>query len=219
MTKSFWRVLVFAVVTVAIASACFGQSTDPIEAVCAVSQDLAAYSATIRMVQYQDGDCSEIEFTFNFVPPDRMRILYTAPATVDGQTMILNADKFYTYIPSLHRSVWQDVGEGGGNQGAEMGFLYDFVTCSAAETLEQATVEISEQIEMYAVEGTEEEIEVYVLTLTIDNERQVVLLSCLDTAPVAISIYNGDDLALEIDVLDYEINGSVDEEWFTIPEQ
>lgn len=219
MMKNIQRLLITAVWLATVAIPCLGQTADPIEAVCTMSQDLSSYSATIRMTQYQDGGESEIEFTFNFVPPDRMRILYTAPATVDGQTMILNADRFYTYIPSLHRSVWRNVGEGGGNQGEEMGFLYDFVTCSAAETLDQSVVEIGEECDDYLLEGIDENVEVNVLTLSIEEERQAVFLNVVDAAPVAISIYNNDDLAVEIDVLDYEINGPFDEAWFAIPEQ
>jgi len=213
------RLLMMTILVAAVALPCLGQTADPIEAVCAISQDLTAYTATIRMTQHQDGSDSQIEFTFDFVPPDRMRILYTAPTTVDGQTMILNGDKFYTYIPALSRSVWQDVGEGGGNQGQEMGFLYDFVTQAAADALEQSVVEVGEACENYAVEGTDETIEVNVLTLAIDDERQVVWLNVLDAAPVAISIYNNDDLVLELRVLDYEINGTFDEAWFVIPEK
>jgi len=138
---------------------------------------------------------------------------------VEGQMMILNADRFYTYIPALSRSVWQDVGEGGGNHGKEMGFLYDFVTQSAAKVLEQSVTEVSEDCETYVFEGTDETTEVAVLTLSIDDERQVVWLNTFDVSPVAIWIYNGDDLVLELRVLGYEIDGIFDEEWFVIPEQ
>jgi len=219
MTKSIRRFLIVTAWLAAIAFSCVGQTADPIEEACAMSQNLTAYSATIHMTQYHDGGNSTIEFTFDFVPPDRMRILYTAPATVNGQTMILNADKFYTYIPALSRSVWQDVGEGGSNHGEEMGFLYDFVTQSAAEALASCVAEIGDDCESYWLEGTDETIEVDVLTLSVDDERQVVRLNVLDAAPVAISIYNSDDLVLELRVLDYEINGPFDEEWFSIPEQ
>ena len=100
-----------------------------------------------------------------------------------------------------------------------MGFLYDFVTQSASEVLEQSVAEIGEDCETYMLEGTDEAIEVDVLTLSIDDERQAVWLNALDAAPVAIWIYNGDDLVLELRVLSYEINGTFDEEWFVIPEQ
>ncbi len=217
--KTIRRILMTITLVAAVATPCLGQTADPIGAVCAASQDLTAYAAAIRMTQHQDDGASQIEFTFDFVPPDRMRILYTAPTTVDGQTMILNADKFYTYIPALSRSVWQDVGEGGGNQGEEMGFLYDFVMQAAADALERSVVDASEDRATYMLEGTDETIEVDVVTLTIDDERQVVWLNVLDGAPVAVSIYDRDDLILEIRVLDYEINGTFDEGWFVIPEK
>jgi len=217
--RSSRRLLTMTVLILAAAVPCLGQTADPIEAVCTMSQDLAAYSATIQMTQHQDANNSEIQFAFDFVPPDRMRIVYTAPATVEGQTMILNADRFYAYIPALSRNVWQTVGEGGGNQGEEMGFLYDFVTQSAAEALEQSVVEVGQDCETYLLEGTDETLDVNVLTLSVDEERQVVWLNTLDTAPVAIWIYNGDDLVLELRVLDYAINEPFDESWFVIPEQ
>lgn len=219
MMKTIQRLLVLTAWIAALAASCFGQAPDPIATVCVLSQDLTSYSATIRMTQYQDDNESVIEFTFNFVPPNQMRILYTAPATVVGQMMILNNDKFYTYIPSLHRSVWQDVGDGGGNQGKEMGFLYDFVTCSAAKKLEESEVSVGEGGETYLLEGTNESVEVNTLTLAIDEERQVVLLNDEDAAPVAISIYRNEDLTEKIEVLDYEINGLCDEAWFAIPEK
>jgi len=100
-----------------------------------------------------------------------------------------------------------------------MGFLYDFVTQSAAETLAQSAAQIEEDDETYLLEGTDEHLEVTVLTLSIDDERQVVWLNELDAAPVAIWIYHGEDLALEIRVLGYELNGPFDEAWFAIPEQ
>ena len=217
--KTIRRILMMTAWVMAAAVPCLGQTVDPIEEVCLVSQGLTAYSASIRMTQHQDANDSEIEFTFDFVPPDRMRIMYTAPPTVEGQMMILNADRFYTYIPALSRSVWQDVGEGGGNHGEEMGFLYDFVTQSAAEVLEQCVADARGDRETYVLEGTGEPIEVDVLTLSIADERQVVWLNALDAAPVAIWIYNGDDLVLELRVLGYEINGTFDEEWFVIPER
>jgi outer membrane lipoprotein-sorting protein len=171
------------------------------------------------MTQCQGKNQSVIEFTFDFVPPNRMRIVYTAPDTVEGQTMILNADKFYTYIPSLHRSVWQDVKDGSGNQGKEMGFLYDFVTCSAAAALDGGVAQVEEEGQTYVLESTDETVDVSLLTLTTDDERQVILLNTSDDAPVAISIYQDDELTMEIQVLGYQMNGDFDASWFDIPEK
>lgn len=212
-----WLALVLLVAATSVAV--IGQTSDPIDGVCAMSQDLTAYSAMIRMAQHQKGGSSEIEFTFDFVPPDRMRIVYTAPATVKGQTIIVNADKFYTYIPSLNRNVWQDVGDGGSNQGEEMGFLYDFVTRAAAEAVDLAAASVEEDNETFVLEGTDESLEVVVLNLAKDEEREVVLLNTLDFVPVAITIYSGDVLEMEIRVLDYQVNGDFDDAWFAIPER
>ena len=213
------RLLTGMVLMMALSVAALGQAYDPIEAVCAVSQDLAAYTAQIRMTQHQSEDGSQIEFAFSYVSPNRMHILYTAPTTVEGQTVILNGDKFYTYIPSLHRSVWQDAGEGGSNPGEEMGFLYSFVTRTASTALEESVVHVEEGQDTFELEGSGEILDVATLTLTTGEDRQVVLLSVLDATPVAISIYNGDDLKMEIRVLDYHVNEAVDENLFVIPEQ
>ena len=213
------RLVAVIVWTVALAAAALGQTVDPMEAVCTVSQDLTAYTAQIRMTQHQGQDGSEIEFTFDYVPADRMHIVYTAPATVEGQTVILNGDQFYTYIPSLNRNVWQNAGEGGSNPGEEMGFLYDFVTREASTAMAQAAVQVEESLDTFELENSGEVIDVAVLTIVTDEQRQEVLLNVLDGAPVAISIYHGDDLKMEIRVLDYQINGAVDEAKFVIPEQ
>jgi|GEM_PF-2399891 len=213
------RLLALALLVVITSTTVVGQTSDPMDSVCAMSQDLTAYSAMIRMVQHQKGGTSEIKFTFDFVPPDRMRIVYTAPATVEGQMILVNADKFYTHIPSLNRNVWQDVDEGGGNQGEEMGFLYDFVTRAAAAALAQSVVDVEDSNETFVLEGTEEILDVVILNLSKDEERQVVLLNALDSVPVAISIYSFDSLAMEIRVLDYQVNGDFDEAWFAIPER
>lgn len=213
------RLLVIMLIVTATAGPALGQMSDPLDAVCEASRNLTAYSAAIRMTQHQAGSQSVIEFEFDFVPPDRMRIVYTAPGTVEGQTMILNADRFYTYIPNLHRSVWKDVGEDASNPGEEMGFLFDFVTQAAAEALELADVSVAESTESFVLEGTDEMIEVDALTLQTSGEQQIVQLSVLDAAPVAIAIYVSEELVMEIRVLDYLINATYDEAWFAIPEQ
>lgn len=213
------RLLVLLLLVSAACATATGQTSDPVDSVCAMSQDLEAYTATIRMVQHQKGTSSEIEFTFDFVPPDRMRIVYTAPATVEGQTIIVNASKFYTHIPSLNRHVWQDVGEGGSNQGEEMGFLYDFVTRAAAAAIAQATIHVEQTDETFLLVAKDEILEVVILNLSNDEEQQVVLLNTADSVPVSITIYSSDVLEMEIVVLDYQVNGSFDDAWFAIPER
>jgi outer membrane lipoprotein-sorting protein len=211
--------VVTALMILLASSAVLGQSADPMASVSAASEALNVYSATIRMTQHQARGDSTIEFSFDFVPLDRMRIVYSAPDSVKGQTMILNGDRFYTYIPSLRREVWQQVGEGGGNQGEELGFLYDFVTRAAGEALELATAAFSEARETFELEGRDAILDVDVLTLQTEQDRQVVWLNVLDLVPVAVAIYTDDDLAMEIHVLDYCVDGAYDESWFMIPEK
>jgi len=214
-----WQFLVLVMLVLLVAPAALGQTPDPLEAVCELSGDLTAYSASIRMTQHHGDDQSVIEFAFDFVPPDRMRIVYTAPASVEGQKILLNADQFYSYIPSLNRHVWQTVGEGADNPGEDMGFLFDFVTRAAADALAEADVQVSETREALELTDVEEPLEVDVLTLLADTERQVVRLNVYDAAPVGITIYDGDNLAMTILVLDYLLNGTFEEAWFDIPEQ
>ena len=99
------------------------------------------------------------------------------------------------------------------------GLLFDFVTRAAAEALELGVVHVAETREALVLESTGENLDVDVLTLSEDGERQVALLNTLDAAPVAIDSYVGDRLAMEIRVLDYQVNGAFDEAWFVIPEQ
>jgi len=211
--------LVLVVLVLVAAPSALGQTPDPLEAVCDLSRNLTAYSATIRMTQHHGNDHSVIEFTFDFVPPDRMRIEYTAPASVDGQRILLNADQFYSYIPSLRRHVWQTVGDGASNPGEDMGFLFDFVTRAAFEAFAEADVQISETREAFELPNVEEPLEVDVLTLLSETGRQIIRLNAQDAAPIEISIYGGDNLAMEILVLDYLLNGAFEEAWFAIPEK
>lgn len=219
MIKMLTRVLLMGLLLAAIAVSSLGQPIDPLEAVCTTSQSLTAYSAMIRMTQYGARDDSVIEFSFDFVPPDRMRIVYTAPAAVVDQTMILNGDRLYTYIPSLQRRLWKDAEGDGGNQGEEMGFLYDFVTQSASEALGQSSVVVAGEREEFVLETTGETLEVDVMTMSEAEERQVVLLNAGDAVPVSVLIYHGDDLTMEVCVLSYEIDGEFEDAWFSIPEK
>jgi len=219
MIRSTRRFLVLAALVAAMAAATLGQSPDLLQSVCDVSETLAVYSATIRMTQHHGNDDSVIEFEFDFVPPDRMRIVYTAPPTVEGQNMILNGEQFYTYIPSLRRHVWQAVGEGASNPGEDMGFLFDFVTHAVPEALEGAESHLAEACETFVLEKTNVALEVGVLTLLADSVQQIVRLNVVDAAPVAIDIFHEDELAMEILVLDYLLNGVFDEAWFAIPVQ
>jgi len=219
MMQSIRRFSGVMLLVMAFVTSGLGQTYDPMEVVCTMSQNLTAYSATIRMIQHRGGNDSVIEFAFDFVPPDRMRIVYTAPATVEGQTIILNADRFYTYIPSLHRSVWKQVGEDASNPGEDMGFLFDFVTGTASEALSQGVVDVVESPETFVLERAGVTLDVDAFALELDEERQLVSLNVLDAAPVAISIYSSESLVMEIHVLEYRINGDFDEAWFAIPEE
>ena len=195
------------------------QETGVLNDVRTTSESLTTYCATIEMTQHQARGDSVIVFAFDFAPTDRMRIAYTSPASVDGQMMILNGARFYTYIPSLNRQLWQDVEDGGNDQGEEMGFLYDFVTRSAGAFIDASVVEVAETPESYILDAAEQEIAVTELLFQTPDGRQMVKVNRADAAPVAIDIYDGDDLIMEIRVLSYILNEELDEALFAIPEK
>ena len=157
-----WMVAVAWLGLISISAA--AQDGGLLDAVRGTSESLVSYSATIQMTQHTSRGESTIRFSFDFVPPDRMRMAYEEPASVDGQTMILNADRFYTYLPSLGRRVWRDVDEGSNDQGEEMGFLYDFVTRRAAAFCEANSLEATAESDGYVLEETGASLDVVELT-------------------------------------------------------
>jgi outer membrane lipoprotein-sorting protein len=216
------RVRNLTLVTAWVAWAALGavsQGTEILDAVRASSESLIAYSATIQMTRHEARGDSVIAFSFDFVPPDRMHIVYTEPAAVEGQTLILNGERFYTYIPSLNRRIWQDVDDDSNDQGEEMGFLYDFVIRGAAVFIETHPVETSEGASSYVLEATGTAIDVAELVFQTDGGKQVVWVSRADAVPVAVDIYSGDDLTMELRVFDYRVNEPIDESLFLIPEK
>ena len=218
MTRQITTLLLMALV-VGLGCSALAQDVQLLDAVRASSETLETYSATIEMTRHGSRGASAISFAFDFVPSDRMRIVYTAPSSVEGQTMILNAEHFYTYIPSLGRRVWQDVDENSNDQGEEMGFLYDFVTRAAAAFIDSHESCVAEQIEEYVLEGSGEAIETHRLSFSNEDGQQVVRVRCSDDVPVSVDIYQGDDLTMEIRVLRYSVNGELDPALFEIPEQ
>jgi len=219
MTRQFARyVLPLGVVALLVLGAT-AQGVDILDQVQSASHGLTSYAATIQMTQYKGHTQSTIEFSFDFVPPDRMRIVYTEPASVKGQTMILNTGNFYTYLPSLDRQVWQDVKSGGNDQGKEMGFLYNFVTHGAKAFIDANSVEISPQTSSYTIATTKQLIETVELEFTLPTGKQIARINTADGTPVSIDIYNGDKLAMEVRVLDYSLDKPIDSSLFQIPEK
>ncbi len=213
-----WTLLLTAFVAWASLAAT-AQETGLLNDIRTASESLTTYCATIEMTQHQARGDSVIVFTFDFVPTDWMRIAYTRPASVDGQMMILNGARFYTYIPSLNRQLWQDVEDGSNDQGEEMGFLYDFVTRSAGAFIDGSVIEVAETTEPYILDAAEQEIAVAELLFQTPDGRQMVKVNRADATPVAIDIYDGDELTMEIRVLSYILNEELDEALFAIPEK
>jgi len=217
MTRRFARCFLPLGLLTLLALSATAQETGILDQVQSASSSLTAYTATIQMTQHKGRTQSTISFSFDFVPPDRMRIVYTDPASVKGQTMILNADKFYTYLPSLNRRVWQDVKNGGSDQGKEMGFLYDFVTRGAETFIATHPVTVASQTSSTTLTATRQTVETVELEFVLPNGKQVVRVNAADGAPVSVDIYQGETLSMEIRVLGYTMNGSIDNALFQIP--
>ena len=218
MTRKICWLLV-ALVAQIVMGAAAQEGTDILDAITASSEALTSYSATIQMTRHETRGESIITFSFDFVPADQMSIIYTNPASVSGQTMILNASKFYTYIPSINRRIWQDVGDGGNDQGEELGFLYDFVIRDAATFIDSNPIEGPSTIESYVLEGSETTIDVAKFAFQVEDGQQVVWVNQADAVPVAVDLYDGDDLVMEVRVLEYRANEPIDDSVFVIPDK
>ncbi|MBN1859018.1 hypothetical protein JW848_07430 [Candidatus Bipolaricaulota bacterium] len=194
-----------------------GTIAEQLQRIQAASDNLVAFSATIEMTRHHARNESTIVFDFCFEPSERMRIRYTAPASLDGQTMILNGDRFYTYIPSLNRHVWQDVGEESNNQGEEMGFLFEFVNQNTAAFFSAFAARMGEPSNSIGIGASTAE--TLVFEFESESEQQCVWIDAEDLVPVAVSIYAHGELTMEVRVLDYEVNGELSADLFAIPEE
>ena len=185
-----------------------------------VSNALQTFSATIMMTQYSGSKGSTIEFQFTFVPPTKMRIEYTAPKALVGQLLIINGDQMYTYMPSLHRSMHATVDDDSGNQGAEMGFLYYFVDRSVDEFMREYTSSSLEGPEAYSFEHGEETVsyDACKVVLAGADGKEIVWCDAKTLVPIAIDIYDGGKLTIEVRVISYDYNRSVPKEALVIPE-
>lgn len=197
-----------------------GLADNTFQKIVNASNALQTFSATIAMTQYSGKKSSTIEFGFLYVPPAKMRIEYTAPKALVGQLLIMNGDKMYMYMPALHRSLHKTVTGGGGNEGEEMGFLYYFVDRTVDDFAGAYRPSPVEGPQTYSFESNSQTIsyDAYNLTLTGARGKQVVWCDAKTLVPIAIDIYAGDKLKVEVRVLSYEYNGNVPEADFIIPE-
>ncbi len=196
-------------------------ATDKLQRIQAASNDLVAFSATIEMTRHEARSDSTIVFDFSFAPSERMRICYTAPASLNGQTMILNGNRFYTYIPSMNRRVWQDVGkdDDSRNQGEEMGFLFEFVNQSTEPFFAAYAAQIRDGAASNPIVPGDLTTDAVFIEFVSESERQCVWIDTEDFVPVAVDLYADGELTMEVRVLDYELNGELPEDWFAIPEE
>ena len=192
-------------------------AADVLQAIAAASQELSSFRATIHMVRYGKQK-AEIEFTFEFVPPVKMRIEYLAPANLKGQLVILNGDQLYTYLPALHRAVRKKVTPGSHHPGEEMGFLYQFVEGQAAAFLAGQRVTVEGPLPFTWPHGEETvSYQAYKVTLAGEEETQVVWCDADTFVPVGVDIYRGGELLIEVRVVKYEYNEELPPEDFAIP--
>mgnify|MGYP000271261039 CR=1 FL=1 len=215
MRKSVWTAAL--VLIVGLASIGMSQE-DVLGRVKAASAGLEAFRATIYMVNYGSRK-AEIEFAFAFVPPSKMRIEYLAPKNLEGQLVILNGDQLYIYLPALHRAVRKTVSEGSEHPGTEMGFLYYFVEKDLAAFLEGLPLTRVAGLKGFVWRHGEEVVtcRAYELTFTGEKEKQIVWCDAETFVPVAVDIYQGGKLAIQVRVVEYEYNGVIPPEEFAIP--
>ena len=111
------------------------------------------------------------------------------------------------------------VSGGGGEEGQEMGLLYYFVSQRMEEFIYDYEVSSVAGPSEYtfAYGGKTVSYDAYTLELSAAHERQVVWCDAATYVPIAIDIYNGDKLTIEMRIVDYDYNGSLPEAAFVIP--
>lgn len=183
------------------------------------STALQSFQATIFMTRYAGDQKAEIEFDFKFAPPTKMRIEYLAPKNLVGQLVLLNGDKLYTYLPALNRAVRKTVTESSNHPGEEMGFLYYFVERDLAAFMQDYTTSTLEGPHTFTWKHEKDTItyQAYKLTFTGKDKTQIVWCDAATLVPIAVDIYEGDKLAIEVRVINYVYNGVIPEEEFVIP--
>ncbi len=183
------------------------------------STGLQTFQATIFMTRYTGDRKAEIEFDFKFAPPANMRIEYLAPKNLVGQLVILNGDHLYTYLPALNRAVRKTVTERSGHPGEEMGFLYYFVERDLDAFMKDYTASALDGPQSFTWNHGKDKItyQAYKLTFTGKGEEQVVWCDAATLVPIAVDIYAGDKLTIEVRVIDYVYNGAIPADEFAIP--
>ena len=182
----------------------------PFQKIIDASNALQTFSATIMMTQYRGTKGSTIEFQFTYVPPTKMRIEYTAPKALVGQLVIINGDQLYTYMAALHRSLHKTVTGSGGNEGREIGFLYYFVNREGSDFAQDYTLSPVGGPQEYTFEHAGKTIsyDAYKVTLTGKHGKQIVWCDAVTLVPIAVDIYDGDKLSIEVHVVNYQYNGT-----------
>jgi len=207
-------------VTVGLSVIALADDALSFQSITDASNALQTFSATIMMTKHSGNKTSTIEFQFTFVPPTKMRIEYTAPKALVGQLVILSGDQMYTYMPSLHRTTHSTADDGSGNQGEEMGLLYNFVDRTVDELMRDYTPSPLEGPQEYSFEhdGKTVSYNAYKVVLSGAGGKEIVWCDAETLVPIAIDIYDRDELTIEVRVVSYDYNGSVPEGAFVIPE-
>jgi len=206
--------------TVGLGMAVVAANTVTLQDIVSASDALQTFQATIYMARYTGNQKAEIEFRFEFVPPAKMRIEYIFPKNLVGQLVILNDDQLYTFLPALNRAVRKTVTESSAHPGEEMGFLYHFVNRDLAAFTKSHTASTITGLLTFTWQHNKDKItyKAYKLMFTGKDNKQVVWCDATTFVPIAVDIYEGNKLTIEVRVIDYVYNGSIPDKEFAIPE-
>ena len=69
------------------------------------------------------------------------------------------------------------------------------------------------------LEGSGTTIDVTKLAFQVEDGQQVVWVNQVDAVPVAVDLYDEDDLVMEVRVLEYRANEPIDDSVFVIPDK
>ncbi len=209
--------LLLAVAGLAGSAQALPSSTVYIQDVQSASSSLSSFRGTVQMTRHETSGTSVIVYDVAFIPPDKMRIEYTAPATLKGQRLIVNGDQFYTYIPSLNRTIRKKVDASSDAQGQEMGFLYDFIDRKAAQFFALYTLDSLTGPDPYTLETGSTAIEVFTSTFADQKTQQKIKTHATDCVPVSVDIYSAGTLTMEVRLLNYALNVAIPSDTFAIP--
>lgn len=200
-------------------SLCSLGKSNRMEKIAEKSSSLDSFQAKIAMRKFRDKGDSDIKLKIKFLYPDQMKIEYMKPDRVKGQLIIVNENRFYSYIPTLDREINKKAGEGSNETGKEMGFFYKFLTRSVDNFLENHKLESLEGPKTRTIEtdNKSKQYEIYQGEFTKGNSSQVVQFTADTHIPVFVKILKDDEKRILLKILSHEYNPSIPSTEFKIP--